>query len=234
MIFIDYDNLLPTQKITGILDVVTKTLFQMPFDKVTTRAVCDVRVYGGWYEGATITRLAQDVTIEIQRDFPAIIRLPIGSAINCTFSLNAELAVALIQEPGYHLFNTFRRKGKPSNVKVERPIDIGCTDKGCLLPLMKKLLKTGNCPKPGCKVTVGDLIYRHEQKIVDNMLSCDLIYASDNGMDYIALISGDDDFIPSIRTVLLKGTAIARFYPKPQYQRASFPKGGAVLFERNL
>jgi hypothetical protein len=119
VIFIDYDNLLPTQKTAGILDVVTRALIQISMDTATTRAMCDVRVYGGWYEGTKITRLAENLTVEIQRDFPKIIRLSTSRSGYITISANAELAVALIQEPGHHLFNTYRRKGKPVNIRVE-------------------------------------------------------------------------------------------------------------------
>lgn len=233
-VFIDYDNLLAAQKISGILDVVTKALIQIPHDAVTTRAKCDVRVYGGWYDGAQITRLAQDVTVEIQRDFPKVIRLPVAEREHVLISATAELAVALLQEPGHHLFNTYRRKGKPANVRIVEPTNVGCVDLACVLPLMKKLLNTGNCPKAGCTVAAGDLVYRHEQKIVDTMLSCDLIHAASGVADRVILISGDDDFLPPLRTILLRGTAAVRFHPKPNYQRASFPQGGAQLLEMDL
>ena len=233
-VFIDYDNLLLSQKTAGILDVVTKALIQIPLAAVTTRAKCDVRVYGGWYEGSQITRLAQDVTIELQRDFPAVIRLPFGSNDHVSVYTNAELAVALLQEPGHHLFNTYRRKGKPANLRVVEPLDAGCIDASCVLPLMKKLLRTGNCPKSGCCITTGDLVYRHEQKIVDTMLSCDLIHAGNGITDRVILVSGDDDFLPPLRAILLHGTPAVRFHPKANYQRASFPHGGAQLLEMGL
>lgn len=193
-----------------------------------------MRVYGGWYEGPQITRLAQDITVEIQRDFPKIIRLPTGGGGYVVVAANAELAVALLQEPRHHLFNTFRRKGKPANVRVEEPTVVGCTDPACVLPLMKKLLTTGKCPKPGCGVAVGDLVYRHEQKIVNTMLSCDLIHAAGGAADRIVLVSGDDDFLPPLRTILLRGAAAVRFHPTRNSQRASFPQGGAQLLEMDL
>lgn len=233
-VFIDYDNLLAAQKTSGILDVVTKALIQVPLAVVSPRAKCDVRVYGGWYEGSQITRLAQEVTIELQRDFPAVIRLPAAGSDHVLVSTNAELAVALLQEPGHHLFNTYRRKGKPANVRVVAPIDAGCIDASCVLPLMKKLLSTGNCPKAGCGVAMGDLVYRHEQKIVDTMLSCDLIHAGNGIADRVILVSGDDDFLPPLRTILLRGTPVVRFHPKENYQRASFPHVGAQLLEMGL
>jgi uncharacterized LabA/DUF88 family protein len=233
-VFIDYDNLSPMQKRGGILDVVTSVLIQTPKDSATTRVKCDVRVYGGWYDTTQITRRAQDVTVELQRDFPTIIHLPVGGqSASIAVSANAELAVALLQEPGHHLFNTYRRKGKPANVRVEEPTVVGCTDEQCLLPLVRKLLKTGRCPKLGCAV-MRDLIYRHEQKIVDTMLSCDLIHAASTSYDRVILVSGDDDFLPPLRTILLRGSAAIRFHPKPNCQRASFPHFGASLLEMDL
>lgn len=234
VLFIDYDNLLPAQKRAGILDVVGRALIQMPMDAKTTRGKCEVRVYGGWYEENEITRLAQDVSIELQRDFPRIIRLRTGQDCYASVTANAELAVALFQEPGHHLFNTYRRKGKPSNVRVEEPAGVGCADPACILPLMKKLLKSGKCPKSDCGVVVGDLVYRHEQKIVDTMLSCDLIHAASVGYDSVILVSGDDDFLPPLRTILLRGASAVRFHPRPGIQRAIFLQGGVQLEEREL
>jgi len=233
-IFVDYDNLLPSQKIAGMLDLLTKALIQLPLGVATTRARCEARVYGGWYEGNQITRRAQDVTVEIQRDFPKVIRLPSTSGNHMSVSTSVELAVALLQEPSHHLFNTYRRKGKPANVRVAEKCDVGCNEADCLLPLMKRFIGSGNCPKAGCAVTTGNLIYRNEQKIVDTMLACDLIYAANGSSDQVILISGDDDFLPPLRAVLLSGTAAVRIHPRPHYQRASFPPGGAQLLELGL
>jgi hypothetical protein len=233
-IFIDYDNLLPTQKTAGILDVTTRALFQIPFNSNTSRVKCEVRVYGGWYEGTIITHRAQEVSVELQRDFPFIIRLSLGGVNNCIVSINAELAVALIEEPGHHLFSTYRRKCKPCNIRLETPESVGCVDPECALISMKKLLKTGKCPRAGCMITADDLVFREEQKIVDTMLTCDLIYAASDGVSHIALVSGDDDFLPPLRTVLLRGTPATRIHPKPNCPRATFPQSGATFMERDL
>jgi hypothetical protein len=149
-------------------------------------------------------------------------------------AVNAELAVALLQEPGHHLFNTYRRKGRPSNIRVKTPQNVGCTNPDCLLPLMNTLIKTGKCPKLGCSVIDQNLVYRHEQKIVDTMLSCDLIHGGGTQYDIVVLVSGDEDFLPPLRTVLLRGTPAVRFHPKPNRARASFPQGGAKLLEMDL
>lgn len=234
IVFIDYDNLLPGQKQAGILDVVTKVLVQVPWNPSLKRGNCEVRVYGGWYEGSQITRLAQDVTVEMQRDFPAIIRIPVDDGGVLALSTNAELAVALLQEPGHHLFNTFRRKGKPRNVRVEKPADVGCVDADCLLPQVRQLLRRGDCPKDGCMVTSCDLVYRHEQKIVDTMLTCDLIHAVDRVSGRVILVSADEDFLPPLRTAALRGGSVVRCCPQPSSQRLQLPQGGPQIHEVEL
>lgn len=233
-VFIDYDNLTLIQKTDGIFDLLTKALCLLP-GNMSTRVRCDVRVYGGWYEETQMTRMAQDVAVEIQRDFPSIIHLPTdGRSPTISVAVKAELAVALLQEPGHHLFNTYRRKGKPSNIRVETPHNVGCTDADCILPLMNTLIKTGRCPKSECSGFGQNLVYRHEQKIVDTMLSCDLIHGGGTKYDSVVLISGDDDFLPPLRTVLLHGTPAVRFHPKPNCARASFPQGGSNFVEMDI
>lgn len=231
IVFIDYDNLLPTQKAAGILDVVLRLLVQVPWEHSLAVGSCEVRVYGGWYEGNQITQMAQDLSSNLQRDFPAILRVPLGNNTTLTLKTSAELAVSLLQEPGHHLFNTFRKKQRPRNVRVERPGDVGCVDATCLLPQMKNLLRTGNCPKDNCAVTNCDLVYRHEQKIVDTMLTCDLIHAVDRVSGLIILVSEDDDFVPPLRTVLLRGGLAVRCYPKPNTQRTTLSQGGVQPIE---
>ncbi len=58
------------------------------------------------------------------------------------------------------------------------------------LPSAKMLLKTGTCPVSTCTVAAVDLVYRHEQKIVDTMLTCDLIYSTHLSYDCVILVSG--------------------------------------------
>ena len=62
VVFIDYDNLLQTDKSAGLLAVVTKALLQIPSIVPIERGTCEVRVYGGWYEGSNLTPLAERIS----------------------------------------------------------------------------------------------------------------------------------------------------------------------------
>ena len=233
-IFIDYDNLLDGHKTSGILDVATKALLQIPFSSSIVRGTCDIRIYGGWYEGHAMTKRAQDLVVAIGNEFPAIIRVPNQTGEIVLLTANAELAVSMMEEPSHHLFQTYRKKGKPCNLRVQQPAEVGCTDPACPLPVAKRLLKSGSCPISSCVVTAADLVYRHEQKIVDTMLACDMIYAPSQDYNQLILVSGDDDFLPPLRTVLLRGTPVARFHPKPNRIRTALTIRGAQFTDIDL
>ena len=209
-------------------------MLQTPFSSSSVRGTCDIRIYGGWYEGPTMTKRAQELAVAIGNEFPAIIRVPNQTGEIASFAVNAELAVAMMEEPSHHLFGTYRKKGKPGNLRVQQPAEVGCTDPACPLPLAKSLLKTGSCPISSCAVTAADLVYRHEQKIVDTMLACDMVYAPTQDYSQLILVSGDDDFLPPLRTVLLRGTPVARFHPKPNRIRTALAIRGAQLTDIDL
>jgi len=233
-ILIDYDNLREPQKASGVLDLVTKSLMRLNLESEELRGECNVRIYGGWYEESTMTPRAQDLAAAIQRDFPMVIGIPRDSGIPLFLRVNAELAVSSLQEPEHHLFNTYRRKGRPDNVRVESPVNVGCCDAQCPLPTFKKLLKKGRCPSLGCTVTAEDLVYRHEQKTVDTLLSCDLVFASQAGLEFILLVSADDDFLPPIRSALLHGSTVIRLHPRPNSLRGRIQIRGKSILELDI
>lgn len=232
-ICIDFDNLLDIHKQQGILDVVTNSLMKLPLAAVGERGVCDIRLYGGWYEGNVMTSLSQRISASIQNEFPAVIRIPSLAGNPSVLTATAELAMSLLEEPAHHLFNTYRKKGKPSNVRVSKPENVGCCEADCPLLLARKLLATGNCPNANCSIT-GDLVYRHEQKIVDTMLTCDFIHLAQQPYDYLLVISNDDDFLPPIRTALLRGKRVVRVHPRMSAHLPPINVAGSGLIEVGL
>ena len=233
-IFIDYDNLLARHRSSGILNVATKALIQTPLSSQSGRGTCDIRIYGGWYEGPTMTVRAQELAVEIGNEFPTIIRVPRQSGQVVALETTAALAVALMEEPRHHLFGTYRKKGKPKNIRVQTPAAVGCTDSSCPLPMTKKLLESGSCSLSSCAVTLSDLVYRQEQKIVDTMLTCDMVHAPTQGYQQLILLSGDEDFLPPLRTVVLRGTPVARFHPQSNRNRTPLAIPGRQLTDMDL
>lgn len=233
-LYIDYDNLTLHAKQAGVRHIVTRSLLATEIPTTDTIGTCDTRIYGGWYEDTILTKSAQDIVVELGRDFPA--RLPFinkaGDSCNCTVS--AELARSLEAEPSHHYFNTCRQKSMPRTLKCVRPSLKGCVEKECPLDLLPTLFETEQCPKNGCAVSLRDLIFRQEQKLVDTMLACDMIHAARLGCTLMTLVSSDDDLIPAIRIVLLEGVPFARLHPQTYHQNAAFPSGGARLIELQL
>lgn len=232
-ICVDYDNLHKPQKIAGVMTVISNALIKMPEIFSSTTGTCEVRLYGGWFEGENLSKLSQDVSVSIQDEFPAILKIPTKDGI-CKINVTVELAFSLLEEPSHHLFNTYRRKGKPSNIRVEKQIDIGCVTPTCPLPMARKLLQKGVCPSAGCAHAGENMVYRHEQKLVDTMLTCDLIYLAGYRYDCLIIISADDDFLPPIRTLLLRGLKIIRVHPKLSVDHQPVSVAGRHLIEVGL
>lgn len=233
-LYIDYDNLTTRQQQAGIIDVVTMALQNMPVVDTDARIRCDCRVYGGWYEEDQMTRLAQQVTAELQRGFPCLLPGRAASGQVIKIVTRAELAVSMLEEPTHHVFYTYRRKSVPSNIRIASAETAGCSQTQCALPQLRHILKKQRCPVLECNVSGTDLVYRHEQKIVDTMLTCDLLFAPQLGYSMVALVSGDDDFLPPLRSLILRGYPSLRLHPKPGHSRASYPANTPQLSEVDL
>lgn len=232
-ILIDFDNLSASQK-SSVIDITTKTLFLLPKKFFTTRGECIVRLYGGWYEENNMTVRAQELSVLVQKEFPTIIRVPTDTGSSLALSTSAELAATLAEEPSHILFNTFRRKGKPTNIRILKPEEADCTNGSCSLIALKKLISTGRCASVDCEIQRKDMIYRSEQKLVDTMLTCDLLYYSELKYDHIILVSDDDDFLPPLRTAALHGTRIYRVHPTHSNERSAIHIAGNQLIELEL
>ncbi len=232
-LLLDYDNLHPNQKSQGIRDIVNKVLLQVSAEELDDRVRCEVRLYGGWYEGTNITRLAEDLSVQIQRDFPFALTVSRTGGAKVSISITAELASALLEEPAHQIFNTYRQKGRPANVRVRQSSEIGCTNGACVLDTVRKVVAKGKCPIEDCAVEAENLVYRNEQKIVDAMLTCDLLFVAGKN-EMTILVSSDDDFLPPLRVALLRGARIYRFHPQRNVNRASFPAYARRLVELDL
>ncbi|MEI6890839.1 MAG: hypothetical protein V5783_01595 [Pontiella sp.] len=213
-IFIDYDNLTPQQKNLGIKGVVQKVLLLDDFATSKTRGECTIRLYGGWYEGEGLTASAEMLIAEIGDSFPTI--LSAKGEMTIRLSTQAELAYSMSETPREHLFGTYRKKQFPYNIRCTSPTTLGCCDNACPLVVLKNFLRKRKCPNEGCNIDISQFLYRNEQKLVDTMLTCDILYSHKvfpNGHVYV--VSSDDDILPAVNTLSARGMQVVRVHTKP-------------------
>ena len=218
-ILVDYDNLIMSLSQTRLVDVANLILRKLPALNAHEPGLCEMRLYGGWYEMDSMTKKAQELSASIQNDFPIIANIRYEYQGEVKMKINASLALALNEDPSHHMFNTFRKKSASNNIRIKSQKEAGCSQNDCELLKIRKFMKSKKCPAASCSVASDDLIYRNEQKLVDTMLTCDLLHAEKQGWDCIVLVSDDDDFIPPLRTLLLRGASVFRAHPKYSLQR---------------
>lgn len=114
-----------------------------------TEVICDVleevpsrlyyRLYGGWYKEKTISRMAEEITTELQDEYPEIYE-PLSSSgenNNSRVRIQAELAYSMLIDPNHHLVRTVREKKSYRSVHIQSPKSNGCTREDCFLKGIK-------------------------------------------------------------------------------------------------
>jgi len=228
-IFVDYDNLSEDQKTTGLKMLISSVFLKLSAVLNNNHYKCRVRLYGGWFESGSLTQSAQTVVAEIQNTFPTIMTIP-AEAGTVKIEVVAELAEALMQDPSISFVSTYRRKASVPNIRIDTSVSASCIDSGCPIPYAKKLLRSGFCPVPQCASANSKIVYKVEQKLVDTMLSCDLLYSSVLKTWLNILISSDDDFVPPLNIMQLNGATIYRVHTKPSTLRAN-PSSSQFRFQ---
>jgi len=230
IVLVDYDNLSPVQKEIGLVNLAHKVLSKIEFELINEIALCDFRIYGGWYEDNTITRLAEQVLEEINGNFPTLSILDNGLRVR----INADLAKGLMEAPMRDLFNTYRKKQGASNIRIAKKEEVGCDADSCLIPALRKMFKKQKCPVNNCAIEFRNIVYRDEQKLVDTMLSCDLIYAAEAGCSVIAVVSSDDDFLPPIYAAMNRNVQVIRFLTTPNTHKLVSFAGLPAISEKEI
>lgn len=207
-VFVDYDNIQHYQRRRGINNVVMTILEVLPETILPHGADVSIRLYGGWYQYRRLSRVAQYLTGEIAGFSPASISLR-TSGQQRTLRVSVELARSMLVDPSRIVSNTFRLRGTPSNLRSKKMPYDGCVDAlGCPLQGTYQLLTSGGCPVAECTTELTDVIERHEQKLVDTMLTVDIIHASSWMKSDIVVVTSDDDLWPGIRTAISMGVDV--------------------------
>lgn len=207
---VDYGNLHDLDSKRGIRFLVSLFLERLGEDRLKHTSRANIRLYGGWYEEDSLTRLAQNILAEIDTGFPSIVQT-MGSKV----LVAVELARSLIASPKHDLLHTYRARQFSGNITCTEPPFSGCmNNEHCPIYAVSKFVNGKKCISEGCRVRPKQIFSRPTQKLVDSMIVADVISLSFRGHE-CAVVSSDDDIWPGIRTAVEYGHPIYHLHCKP-------------------
>lgn len=221
-ILLDYDNLPRSIKRQGIVYIAELILSKLTAQDVNQLRQARIRLYGGWYSLGSMTRRAQLLATDIQASFPRIMQVGPLQQSGPSVNVNVEIACSMLLFPTEHLLDTYRIRAYPDDLIADHPVMHGCTNATCPLIEVYEFITNGHCASQTCcTIRPSDLIHRGQQKLVDTMLTNDLLYLSLSNTIPIVLVTSDDDFWPSIRTSLYLGVNIIHVHTIVNRQTAA-------------
>lgn len=197
-VLVDYDNLSREASGKGLVYLADRILGRI-LPIAGPKPAVSFRLYGGWDRNNRMTKVGQELSVEIQSAFPRTLRFAENPVI-----LKMQLAQALEALPGKSLPNTLREEPM-RKLKCQIPSRTTCRNTSCPIDPMASFLNHGRCQIDGCIAEPKMLLSRSEQKLVDTMIVADMIYLASQGEECIGLVSSDDDMWPGILSVLNLG-----------------------------
>jgi uncharacterized LabA/DUF88 family protein len=226
VVLVDYDNVPELERHRGIVSLVDKVLSTITVSPLLAYQRSKFKLYGGWYEGNRLSRAAQRLAIDIGV-FPRAFSLSDGTD-KTSVIVQVDLAYSLEIDPRNNLENTYRSRGLPQGLRCDPPPYPRCINSGsCPIAHVHPLINSGNCPEVGCRVTSADILVRSEQKLVDTMMTADMIYLATRKTADICVVSSDDDLWPGIKSALLFGANVYHIHTKPGRGTPSYYSRGA-------
>jgi len=211
---IDYDNLDVQQRRLGVRYVMSRLLQVLGRQWLAGERNVECRLYGGWFDEASLSPAAQQLLPEVQREFPSSMAVA-GRDGAHVLLVRAELARALICDPGVELTHTYRRRSLPPRLRcISTPFPNCAEPSRCPVAGVEPFIRDGACPADGCVVTPGAVLARAEQKLVDSMITIDLVHLAEATSESLVVVSADDDLWPGIRFVLLRGAQVVHVVPR--------------------
>ena len=210
-ILVDYYNLPEKHRRKGVEYLVDSIVLKLLTDHVRDTRRIDMRLYGGWYENQFLTRDAQQIATDIMDFSPKVFVSP--APVRASVTVKVELAYSLKCDPQKHLWYTYRSKAVPRGIKCRDPKLVGCSDHtACPLTTTYYFFNRGTCPRNGCNIKKTGILQRGQQKLVDSMISSDMLLSAHLQSTHVAIVSSDDDFWPSIRTANLLGLTVFQIH----------------------
>ena len=219
IILVDYDNIEYNILRLGISYVVNRIVSKIDPSEVDSKRRITIRLYGGWYEQNRFTQKAQNLSADVAANYPNTALLSDNST---SVIVNCEMAYSILADPTNHLFSTFRPRGIPSGLNAKHPASCGCTTPNCPIVAIHNFIRNNSCPLCNT-IRPEDIFYRGEQKLVDTMLTSDLIFSSNQSVN-LGVVSSDDDFWPGIKTTLANGKTVIQLHTRTRNTPSAYTK----------
>lgn len=168
-----------------------------------------IRLYGGWYADGVLTRNGS----EIQKFITSSNYFPL-SAHGKIIRGEIELASSLNFFDGFNFTNTYRIKNGLPKINLDKNhLNTHCTSlsTNCPARLLSKFTSKKNkqCGVNECEVVNFSAFKHSEQKMVDTMMSIDIVdYGENNNVNFIYVLSNDTDLVPSVLRCIIRQNKI--------------------------
>lgn len=212
-LLVDYGNIPAIDKKRGVPHVIDDLINRIGPRHLKANERVHIRLYDGWYEGHTLSKHAQQIAAEIESFSPSPM-LVRNRDLSFLVRANFQLARSLISDPAKDILHTYRIRGFPSGLLCKPPPYPGCANvSDCPLRALHTFFDKRRCPGTGCSLHPKTIISRAEQKVVDTMMTADLVELSLRG-ETIAIASSDDDIWPGISLSLSRGGTVIHIQTK--------------------
>ncbi len=213
-LLVDYGNIPQIEKNRGLPYVIDALVNRIGPSLLSENEQVNVRLYDGWYDGDTLSKHAQSVAEQIDEFSPAPVSVR-GTDENLQVRVIVELARSLISDPATDILHTYRSRGFPTGIMCAPSPFEGCANQSeCPWERLPTFLLERRCPADGCGMHPKRIISRPEQKLVDTMLTADLIELCLRD-ESPAIASSDDDMWPGISLSLSRGATVIHLQTKP-------------------
>lgn len=196
-ILVDYDNVLRRKAVNehsleADLDRFVSILDRDSsfFSRATRSQKLQIRLYGGWFEDMSASRMFERAKTSVERFKNRMVSVNASTGI--LRYVNFAKGMFSLSERSF--FATCRMYDFEAS--VSRDAGACCKDSSLHFDYIREYLKDGACPVCGSGIRAP--ILARGQKMVDTMMSCDLLQLINNTKSPVALVSDDDDMVPAL------------------------------------
>lgn len=186
----------------------------IPEDVIARHSAILVRLYGGWREQGNLTPSAQRLIPDIRSGSPCIVQLKHSGALH-QFRLSIELASGPLGS-SITLQETLARERGLRRFRARAGIPPACASQSsCGMTPYIGVTQSTKCSLSACACTLGDVLIRDEQKMVDTLLVADIaVHAIKSRATDLVVVSSDIDMWPGVLLAVQAGCKITHIHTR--------------------